>query len=203
MILRKQVDEGLITLVSDLEFVDNYNLGTYDHAEILWQLVRGKPATLNQPNLLLPEAVWLIHSDETANLFSVIGKNFWALAITLSLLFLLWVLRVSRRFGPLIVKEGEDRRNLLEHIDASGAYYWKQRDQSLLVESTRSAAQQQLATRMPGWHAMNQQDQIKCLSKRLDIVEPQLLKTLYGTLGTSPHEFTETIKQLEHIRTSL
>ena len=102
VIIRQQVDNGLITLASDLEFIDNYNLKDYDHAEILWQLVRGKSATFKQPGPLLPEAVWLIHSDETANLFEIIWKNFWALVISLIVLFVAWILRVSRRFGPVI-----------------------------------------------------------------------------------------------------
>ena len=203
VIIRQQIDEGLITLVSDFDFIKNYKLGKFDHAEILWQLVRGKPATLRQASLLLPQAVWLIHSDKTANLFELIWKYFWALVITLGLLFLIWVLRASRRFGPMIPKETEDRRNLLEHIDASGNYYWQQQQQDVLLESTRGAAQQQLAKRIPGWHALSQQDQIQLLAKRLDLSETQLAKTLHGKLSTSPYEFTETIKQLEHIRTSL
>ena len=203
VILRQQVDSGLITLASDLEFIDNYNLKDFDHAEILWQLVREKSATFNQSGRLLPEAVWLIHSDETANLLEIIWKKFWALVISLIVLFVIWILRVSRRFGPVITKETDDRRDLMEHIDASGRFYWKQHDSNGLLKSTRSAAQQLLAKRIPGWHAMEHSDQIKLLSKRLSISEPALSKALYGSIGKGPHEFTETIKQLEHIRTSL
>ena len=203
VIIRQQVDEGLITLVSDFDFINNFKLGKFDHAEILWQLIRGKSATLGQTSLLLPDSIWLFHTDETANLFELIWKHFWALVITLGLLFLTWVFRVSRRFGPLIAKETEDRRNLLEHIDASGAYYWKQKEQDVLLESTRAAAQQLLAKRIPGWHALSQHDQTQLLAKRLDLPESQLSKTLYGNISSSPYEFTQTIKQLEHIRISL
>ena len=203
IIIRQQVDEGLITLVSDFDFINNYKIGKFDHAEILWQIVRGKPATLKQSSLTLPKAVWLIHSDETANLFEVIWKYFWPLVTTLALLLLIWILRVSRRFGPLIAKETEDRRNLLEHIDASGAYYWEQHKQAMLLESNRSATQQLLAKRIPGWQALSQQDQIQLLAKRIAIGEPSLLKALYGNISTSAYEFTDTIKQLEHIRTHI
>ncbi|MGB1310030.1 MAG: DUF4350 domain-containing protein [Leucothrix sp.] len=205
VIIRQRVDDGLITLVSDFDFISNYKLATYDHAQIFWQIVRGKAAILEQPGLRRPDAVWLIHSDETTSLLVLIWKYFWALVITLALLLLVWVLRVSRRFGPLISKASEDRRNLLEHIDASGNYYWKQQGHTALLDSTRSAAQQQLAKRIPGWHALSQQNQSQLLAKRLrlDISEQQLLHTLYGDISHSPHEFTETIKQLEHIRTHL
>ena len=203
VMVRQQVDEGLITVVSSLEFINNYKLGEFDHAEILWQIIRGKPATLNQSSLLMPEAVWLIHSDETANLFQLIWKHFWAFVISLILLFLIWALRVSRRFGPTIEKEDDDRRDLMEHIKASGAYYWKQKDFTVLLESTRSATQQRLSKRIPGWHALEQPEQLTLLSKRLALSEQQLYNSLYSELGGSPHEFTETIKQLEHIRTRI
>jgi len=204
VIIRQQIDEGLITLVSGLDFINNYKVGKFDHAEILWQLVHGKHATLGASKPLLPDAVWLVHSDETPNLFELIWKHFWTLVITLGLLFFIWVFRVSRRFGPLIPKETEDRRNLLEHIDASGAYYWKQQQQDVLLESTRSVAQQLLLKRIPGWHALSQQDQIQLLAKRLDLNEAQLSKTLYGDINSSSlYEFTHTIKQLEYIRIRL
>lgn len=211
--IRRPIEKGLITLVSNLDFIDNYNIGEYDHAEILWNLVRGEPATTRSSDLVLPLAVWLIHSDETASLLALLWKYWWALMITLAMLFVFWILRVSRRFGPLIAKETEDRRNLLEHIDASGAYYWKQQNQDVLIESTRSAAQQQLAKRIPGWNALSQQDQVQLLAKRLTINESHLAKSLYGnfsnvsntgsTSNIGAHEFTQIIKQLEHIRTSI
>lgn len=201
--IRQPVEDGLITLVSDFAFINNYKIGEYDHAEILWNIVRGKPMLAGASGLQLPRAIWLIHSDERASLFAVIWKTWWALVITLAMLFVFWILRVSRRFGPVIAKETEDRRNLLEHIDASGAYYWKQKNQAILLESTRQAAQQQLAKSIPGWQAMSQQDQIQLLAKRLKMNESPLAKILYGNIANSAHEFTETIKQLEHIRTSL
>jgi len=202
--IRQPVKNGLVTVVSNLDFIDNFNLGEYDHAEILWHIVRGKPAKTGAADLQQPNAIWLIHSDDTASLFELIWRYWWALVITLGLLFIFWILRVSRRFGPLIQKENEDRRNLLEHIDASGAYYWKQKNQQVLLQSTRLSTQQHLAKRIPGWSALPQYDQIQLLSKRVDYYsEAQLQKTLYGNIGTSAHDFTETIKQLEHIRTRL
>ena len=63
VIIRQRVDDGLISLVSAFDFIDNYNIGEFDHAEILWQIVRGKPALLSQSNLPLPQSVWLIHSS--------------------------------------------------------------------------------------------------------------------------------------------
>lgn len=195
-IIQQKAGQGLITLVSDLSFIDNYSIDGYDHAEIFWHLIHansGSPV----------KAVWLIHSDEMPNLFQLIWKHFWALCIMLVVLFLAWLLRVSRRFGPLIPKDDEDRRNLLEHIDASGNYYWQQKQQSSLIDSTREALQQRLIQRIPGWQAMNNDQQAILLAERLAIKEQYVLKLLHGDISHSPHEFTEVIKQLEKIRTTV
>lgn len=196
--VRQQRGAGLITLVSDLSFADNYNLQDYDHAKLFWYLIHGKQTELNQP-----AEVWLIHSDEMQNLFNIIWQHFWALLMTLAGLFLIWVLRVSRRFGPLIPKASEDRRNLLEHIDASGEYYWKQREQQILLDSSRKALQQRLQQRIPGWQAMTDKTQVTLLAKRTQLSEPHILLLLSGDIARNAHEFTETIKQLEQIRTKV
>ena len=197
-IIQQTVGEGLITLVSDLSFIENYSIDSYDHAEIFWHLVHAKSSIQSQP-----AAVWLIHSDDMPNLIQIIWKHFWALCIMLGLLFLTWVLRVARRFGPLIPKDDEDRRNLMEHIEASGNYYWQQKQQATLVNSTRAAIQQRLVQRIPGWQAMNNDQQAMKLAERLSIPEQQVLKLLHGDISHSPHEFTEVIKQLEQIRTTV
>ena len=197
-IIQQTIGEGLITLVSDLSFIENYSINDYDHAEIFWYLVNAKSSSQSQPS-----AVWLIHSDDMPNLFQIIWKHFWALCIMLGLLFLAWVLRISRRFGPMIPKDDEDRRNLMEHIDASGNYYWQQKQQATLVNSTRAAVQQRLVQRIPGWQAMNNDQQAMQLAKRLSIQEQQVLKLLHGDVSHNPHEFTEIIKQLEQIRTTV
>ena len=197
-IIQQAIGNGLITLASDLSFIENYSIDTYDHAEIFWYLVHTNSSTTAQP-----AAVWLIHSDDMPNLFQIIWKHFWALCIMLVLLFLAWLLRVSRRFGPLIPKDDEDRRNLMEHIDASGNYYWQQKQQAILVDSTRAAVQQRLVQRIPGWQAMNNDQQAMQLAERLSIKEQQVLKLLHGDISHNPHEFAEIIKQLEQIRTTV
>ncbi|PID45018.1 MAG: hypothetical protein CSB47_10260 [Proteobacteria bacterium] len=194
-IIHQQVGKGLITLVSDFTFIENYNIDDYDHAEILWHLVHANNRSLQQP-----AAIWLIHSEEMPHLFRIIWKHFWPFCIMLGGLLLIWMLRVSHRFGPLIPKEGEDRRNLLEHIEASGNYYWKNKEQAILIDSTRHAVQQQLAKRIPAWHAMSNDQQAHLLAERVGIDEQQILHLLHGDIRHKPHEFTETIKQLEHIR---
>jgi hypothetical protein len=198
LIIRQGIGAGLITLVSSLDFIEYRELSEYDHAEILWHLVHRDNIELSSP-----DEIWLIHSDDSPDLLSIILKRFWAFIIMLAVLFLAWALRASRRFGPLIPKQDEDRRHLMEHITASGAYYWKHKQGDTLLGSTRIAVNQRLSQRIPGWHSLTKDQQAESVANRLTLDTKQVFQTLHGNINHSPHDFTETIKQLEYIRTNV
>lgn len=198
LIIRQTLGAGLITLASSLNFIEYRALAEYDHAEILWHLLHR-----NKLEDSSPDEVWLIHSDDSPNLLSVIWKRFWAVIIMLAVLLLTWALRVSKRFGPLIPKQDEDRRHLMEHIKASGAYYWKHKQGEILLSSTRIASNQRLSQRIPGWHSLTKDQQAEAVASRLALDTQQVFQTLHGNISHSPHDFTETIKQLEYIRTNV
>ncbi len=108
---------GLVTLVANLDFIENPALGDYDHAEFFWHMVhslRDEPA-----------AVWLIHQDGMPPLWQLIWERAWALVLTLALLIPLTILALSPRFGPMIPKPPPGRRRILEHIYASGLFMWQ------------------------------------------------------------------------------
>ena len=198
IIIRQVFGKGLITLASDLQFIEYRELGNADQAEIFWYLIHRDKTVLTTPS-----AVWLIHSDKSVSLFTIAWSRFWPVVLMLSILLLAWVLRVSRRFGPLIPKQGEDRRQLMDHIEASGAYYWEQKQSDTLVDSTRAAANYRLSQRIPGWQSLTKDQQAENVAKRLKLNTQQVFQTLHGNVSHSPHNFTETIKQLEYIRTNV
>ena len=197
-ILRRHIDKGMITLVADLNFMNNREIREADHAEIFWQLVQG---------LEVPDDVWLIHNDEMPALWQLMWNKAWAFIITLLILFLLWLRSASHRFGPMIPKAAEDRRSLLEHIKASGNFYWKHQQKGKLIASTREALNQRLALTHPGWKQLSDAEKITQLAIRLERPQSEIQHLLFD-LNTAlkknqSDEFTQLIKQLEQIRNSL
>ena len=196
--LRRPIGEGMITLVPDFAFIDNRNIRKADHAEILWQLVHG---------LKQPESVWLIHNDEMPALWRLIWNKAPALIITLTIMLILWLRSASHRFGPLIPKAPESRRSLLEHIQASGHFYWKHQQKGKLIASTREALNQRLALTHPGWKQLSNAEKITQLATRLERPEDEIQQLLfdpnYAVKKNQNEEFTQLVKQLEQIRNSL
>jgi hypothetical protein len=109
--------KGLITLVANLDFIENPAIGHYDHAALLWYMVHGLPDE--------PASVWLIHKDDRPPLWKLIWERAWALVLTVALLIPLSILALSPRFGPVIPQPTPERRRILEHIYASGLFMWQ------------------------------------------------------------------------------
>ncbi|RVU83997.1 DUF4350 domain-containing protein [Leucothrix sargassi] len=197
-LIRQSFGDGFVTLISSLDFIKYNNLTDYDHAEILWYLVHRDASKLNTP-----EQVWLVRSGDSPNLFTLIWQRFWPLVLMLTVLFIAWAMRASRRFGPLIEKQNEDRRQLMDHIEASGGYYWKQKQSDTLIHSTRAALNQRASQRIPGWQQMSKEAQASTVAEQLSLDPKHVFHALHSNINHSPHDFTEIIKQLEYIRTNV
>lgn len=115
--LEQKWGEGMVTLVANLDFIENGTLVDYQHAELFWYMVHAA-----QEN---PHSVWLIHQDDMPPLWSLIWQHAWMLVLTLTTLILLAFLALMPRFGPRLPDPPPERRRILEHIYASGQFMWK------------------------------------------------------------------------------
>ena len=193
--IRQKVGNGMVTLISDIRFIKNYHLEKSDHAEIFWHLIHGK-----HPSLQQPENVWMIHSSEIPNLWDLLLKYAWALMLSLLILFIAWLMTATRRFGPLIPKQAEDRRSLKEHITSSGNFYWKNNKKHKLIDSSRDAVMQRLARVHPGWNQRSKTEQINLLAEQVSMTPTTIEKLLYGQNIEQADDFTALIKQLQRIK---
>lgn len=197
-ILRRKIGNGMITLVSDLSIIDNRDIRNADHAEVLWQLV-------NVNNV--PRNIWLIANDELPALWEILWKHASALVMSLILLLLTWLYAASHRFGPLIPNVTEDRRSLLEHIQASGNFYWQHQQKQTLIDSSRAALETRLNVVYPSWQQLSKEEKIRHLSARFGIPQDAAHKLLFAQnvalKKTQADDFTALVKQLEEIRNSI
>jgi hypothetical protein len=191
-LLNKPYGNGLVSLISDLELIENNWIEEYDHAEFFWQLIHRHHVS--------PRNVWLLNSDDMPPLWQWLWQYASAFIITLLLLSLLWFFGIAQRFGPLIPQPVLDRRRILEHIQASGYFLW-QHDQQQLIQSSRESVQQKFATLFPAWHQLNQQEQLKYASEYSKLSIDELQYLLYEEKKLSADGFTLLIQQLEKLRT--
>jgi len=131
---------GFVTVATSTAFLQNAWIGNEDHAEFLWQLLNLNRATpslqvLNRPERL---SLWGFLEEHAAE----------ALAASIALL-VLWLWRIAPRFGPVAPDAPPARRRLLDHLRASGRYYWAKGLRAELVRAARDAALRRLARSQP------------------------------------------------------
>jgi len=122
------------------------------------------------------------------------------LVLTIVLFLALWLYSLSPRLGPVIPKESLDRRRLLEHIQASGHFFWKRNEQARLIESSQQSVLQKMGTLFPAWHQLNVDEQLKLLGEYTGQSIDELRPLLYSSEQRSMDEFVHLVQQIESIR---
>jgi hypothetical protein len=121
------VGTGSLTVLSDTEWLANGRIGEHDHALLAVNLVLPGPGG----------KVWLLYDSAVPWL----GAILWAAAPLALLsgggLLAVWLWSLGARLGPLEPPPDRRRRDLLEHLDAAGAFLWRHGRASRLVEPAR------------------------------------------------------------------
>jgi hypothetical protein len=104
------------------------------------------------------------------------------------------------RFGPLLPAPEAARRSLLEHVVATGRFLWRERETKRLVQRTRAAMLKRLALSHPGWAALPEPELRTQLAALSGLSELDIMRALHKEDFAHPHEFTNLIRNLEHMR---
>lgn len=187
---------GTVNILSDMTFLSNMDIGDYDHAEMLWQILNWRDTPLQK--------VWLVQSEETTPLLQLIWRNGKPLVIGAVILLLAWLLAAGHRFGPIKPEPEPHRRRLMEHIQASGRFQWRSQNPQKLLDEVRGALQNRLAQVHPGWMSMPEAERSRLLARRLAVPETKIQTLLHDhnpDLGAK--QFTALVAELERIRKQL
>lgn len=122
---------GTVTVLSDLDFATNGAIARADHAEFLWRLHRTRGE--------MPRKAWIITPSGIASYWTRLWERGWMLASSLALMLVAWIAMAAPRFGPLVPLPTPGRRHLMEHIGASGRYYWRSGQGRRLLEASEQA----------------------------------------------------------------
>jgi len=130
---------GLVTVASSLHFARNESIGEHDHADLLWRLLTLTPARELQV-FFLPQRL---------SLTRFLAEHAWPVLGAALVLLAAWLWRIAARFGPIAPDAPPARRRLLDHLRASGRYYWSQGLRGELVLAARDAALRRVARAQP------------------------------------------------------
>lgn len=190
-----QEGRGQVVLLS-ANFFDNTSLDKFDHAELLLSLGQMRLNADRKAN-----QVFIVQGLDMPKWYHTLWTNFHAglIGIGLLLLLLFWI--AIRRFGPILPEPDEERRSLIEHIDASGRWLWKvPGGRDILLNAVRTATNKLLQRRVPELQRLEPQDQIRHLAESVRLAPAHLVLALHRPASSVPAEFTRQIHTLQRLR---
>ncbi len=192
--------QGYITILSDWAFIKNNKIGEYDNAQFLWHLVNLRStrqvALLRNQNL---ETDSTDSKTEMPSLWQLLWTNMSAIVISAILLLLFWLWAISRRFGCLLPDPPRARRRLLEHIEASGQFLWRQEQAVILLTTTRKVLLKRIESVYPDWIRLSPRKLSQKLAQISDFSAAEIEAALQETTIKTEIAFTRAIQVLTQI----
>ncbi|MBS0308448.1 MAG: DUF4350 domain-containing protein [Proteobacteria bacterium] len=186
---------GQVVLLTD-NFFSNASLRKYDHAELLLSLAKLPTAADGKAGAFV-----IVQGMEMPRWYRSLWANYQAGLIGIACLLLLSFWVALRRFGPLLPDPDDERRSLLEHIDASGRWLWKvPGGREILLNATRAATNKLLQRRAPELQRLEPQEQIRLLAETVRLSSAELVLALHRPASHIPAEFTRQIHTLQRLR---
>lgn len=189
-LLQYPLGDGRVTVLSDNELFRNTHLGEKDHAYLLSLLVGSSTQ------------VWIFYSAEMPSLI----EQLWQRApylLMLTLLLLLgtaWHMLLSS--GPRLRRRFDERRNLLEHLDASAQFGWRIDRAKQLFTENRAAIEQAWRRRHPQLNGLQQDERCAWIGEKSDISAHAVERSLYGEI-VSEQDFIRASSVLQKLATQV
>ena len=186
-LVQLNIGKGMVTVLSDLDFLKNDHIADYDHAWFLWNLVNENGN------------VWILYSNHSPPLWIKAWKYNAPLFVSVLMLGLLFFWSLWYRFGPISMDVSAARRDILEHLRAVGRYQWHLDQAQQLLQLNRQEIQQTIARRHPAWRSLDSAGQLEWLAQQMNIPRQQLALALQGTPNNEA-EFLRITRILQQIR---
>ncbi len=152
------VGRGRVTAVNDISFATNFDLARADNAEFLHALARATNAKRV-----------LFYHGHIEHLGQWLLRNAWAALLALGFLIVLWLWHEMPRFGPMLPDPEPVRRRLLDHLAASGRFFWSRGQRNRLVVAACRHAQSALLRRHPHLRGSGDAEQAAFIARRFGI----------------------------------
>ena len=183
--------KGKIVIIADDVF-DNEELRNNDHVELLLAL-----ASLNQAS----GNVTIVQNLDALPWYRLLWRHYSMALVALAALIALLFWAGVRRFGPLLPQVAIERRSLMEHIDASGAWLWKANDgRQVLLDAARQDTLDVIRRRAPALFRLPQSELHAALARLCKLPEDQVVIAMSHDAASSPLHFTRQIRILQELR---
>lgn len=145
--------------------------------------------------------VTIVKSRQIIEWKELLWMNYSKLLIGLAALLLLLFWAAVRRFGPVLPDPEPQRRSLMEHIAASGAWLWKaDGGREVLLQAARAEFEQTLQRRAPALLRLGQNSQHEELGRLCGLPPHEVAHAMHDGAASQSADFTRQIRTLQTLR---
>ena len=193
-LLEFNIDDGWVTLLSDIRFLTNDDIDKFDHAAFLHTIVHIDDSK---------RKLWLIRNDDSPSLISLLFTNAQSAMMMFLIFIFVWLWYASRRFGPVAPDAKAIRRSMSEHITSTGHYQWRNHNRTELLASVQKALLEKIAHTRPLWVSLSEKELAKKLAKIAGLDHERIFKAITAKRVAKELEFSAIIEVLSIIRKKL
>lgn len=188
--VREPYGEGQITVVGSLWSIENQSIGELDNAPFFWALLVSGGHT---------GPVWFVFGDDIPSIWSAIVKKGWPALAALGLLVVLLLWRHMPRVGSPIAPLAPIRRELIEHVDATGRFLVDHSGAHILVASVQKHVKRRLLMRYPQVAALPERERRGRLAQLAKLSQAEVDAIYRPQVGLSRNDFVAVQRVLERL----
>lgn len=186
---------GHVTVWSDDRFLRNDGIGRWDHAELAYRLVRMFERS---------GTTWIVVRDAARlSLWTRILESAWTVCIALAAWLAFYFWSIAPRFGPIRPDPPAERRELMEHVRASGSFLLRNGGFDTLVSAVRSALVRRIQQRHPQWLLLSGTARAARVAEHTGLAAEEIEDALESASSTQRETLVKRIATLEAIRKRL
>ncbi|BCT92143.1 hypothetical protein LYSHEL_11670 [Lysobacter helvus] len=185
---------GTVDVVTDADFLDNAGINGVFNAGFTRQLLA--------PNYG-KGTFHLVYASDMPPLWRLLLDNAWRVLVPLALLLVGWLWMRAQRLGPRLPSAPEDRRALLEHVQASGEHLYRYGRGAVLHDALRRHVLARLRRRDPVAAALEGDDQVAAIAARTGLAPEDIAAALLTPRTLDAADFRARISRLIALRNRL
>lgn len=179
--------KGKLIILSDNNFLMNRNIDDNEHAYFLANLTQNRSKT------------WLIYSNNMPSLFSLIWENASMFVVCLAVLVLLCILRLNLKSGPMLPEINNNRRNLMEHLEASGNYLFKLNRGKEMLEINQKSTERFLKEKMFFTSTATNSEKSSAIEKKVNLPAEIIHYSLFKSEIEDEQDFINKSEVLQYL----
>ncbi|HEX2198594.1 MAG TPA: DUF4350 domain-containing protein [Burkholderiales bacterium] len=184
---------GTVSVAGSFAFARNNLIGTDDNAVFFWYLLELAPA----------KALYVFLRQERLSLWSFLRQHAAPVLAAVAALLVLWLWRIGPRFGPVLPDAPPARRRLLDHLRASGRYYWARGLRARLVIAARDAALRHVAHAHPDFGEASPEERASRLASLISIPPDEARRFMSRAEAASGADFVHLMHTAQKIHSAL